>query len=53
MSDSILTSTKKILGIAEDYTAFDMDVVTHITSAFSVLNQIGLGPVEGGRESPP
>jgi hypothetical protein len=47
MSDSILTSTKKILGIAEDYTAFDMDVMTHINSAFSTLNQLGIGPANG------
>lgn len=47
MSDSILTSTKKILGIAEDYTAFDMDVLTHINTAFSTLNQLGIGPTDG------
>lgn len=47
MSDSILTSTKKILGIEEEYTAFDPDVVTHVNSIFSVLQQLGLGPEEG------
>lgn len=47
MEDSILTSTKKILGIAEDYTAFDLDIITHINSAFAVVNQIGVGPLEG------
>jgi len=47
MSDSILTSTKKILGLAEDYTAFDLDVVTHINSVFLTLNQLGVGPVNG------
>lgn len=49
MSDSILISTKKILGIAEDYTYFDLDIMTHINSAFSTLEQLGLGP-EGGFE---
>lgn len=44
---SILNNTKKILGLAEDYTAFDFDVLTHINSAFSSLDQIGIGP-EGG-----
>jgi len=44
---SILTDTKKILGIAEDYTAFDIDVVMHINSALATLNQIGIGPEEG------
>lgn len=46
MENSILTSTKKILGIAEDYTAFDLDVITHINSTFFTLNQMGVG-VEG------
>lgn len=47
MSDSILTSTKKLLGLAEDYDAFDLDVITYINSAFSTLQQLGIGPEEG------
>lgn len=47
MSDSILTSTKKILGIEGDDTSFDLDIITHINSAFSTLAQLGVGP-EGG-----
>src|SRR3954453_6607329 len=47
MEMSILNSTKKILGIASDYTAFDLDVITHINSAFSTLTQLGVGPAEG------
>lgn len=47
METSILTSTKKILGLAEDYTAFDLDVITHINTAFSTLTQLGVGPVDG------
>lgn len=47
MEQSILTSTKKILGIAEDYDVFDLDVLTHINSAFSTLTQLGIGPAEG------
>jgi hypothetical protein len=47
MENSILISTKKILGIAEDYTAFDLDVITHINTAFSTLTQLGVGPAEG------
>lgn len=47
MSESILDSTKKVLGIEPDYVAFDMDVMMHINSAFSTLNQLGLGPEEG------
>lgn len=47
MSESILESTKKVLGIDPDYDVFDMDVMMHINSAFSTLNQLGLGPEEG------
>ena len=47
MSESILTSTKKILGLAEDYTEFDTDVVMHINTVFSILTQLGVGPESG------
>jgi hypothetical protein len=47
MEQSILISTKKILGIADNYTVFDLDIITHINSAFSTLTQLGVGPAEG------
>src|SRR5436190_17535293 len=47
MEQSILTSTKKILGIAEDYIVFDLDIITHINTAFSTLTQLGVGPADG------
>lgn len=47
MEQSILTSTKKILGISQDYTAFDLDIITHINTAFSTLTQMGIGPSSG------
>lgn len=47
MEQSILLSTKKILGIAPDYTVFDLDILTHINSAFSTLTQLGIGPAAG------
>lgn len=47
VNKSILNSTKKILGLAPTYTPFDLDVITHINTAFSTLNQLGLGP-DGG-----
>lgn len=47
MTDSILESTKKVLGLATEYTAFDVDVLMHINTAFADLNQVGIGPVEG------
>jgi hypothetical protein len=45
--ESILTSIKKLLGISEEYEHFDIDIIMHINSAFSVLTQIGVGPEEG------
>lgn len=45
--DSILTSIKKLLGIAEEYDHFDSDLIMHINSVFSILTQIGVGPSEG------
>lgn len=47
MEPSILISTKKILGLAEEYTAFDLDIITFINSVFAILTQLGVGPVEG------
>ena len=47
MNESILLNVKKLLGLEEDYTVFDTDVLTHINSAFSTLNQLGLGPQDG------
>jgi hypothetical protein len=47
VEQSILKSTKKILGIADDYTVFDLDVITHINTAFSTLTQLGVGPSSG------
>lgn len=45
--ESILTSVKKMLGITEEYTHFDSDLIMHINSVFMVLNQLGVGPAEG------
>ena len=47
METSILTSIKKLLGVAEDYTEFDEDIITHINSVFLNLTQLGVGPEEG------
>jgi hypothetical protein len=47
MSESILNSTKKSLGLAESYTAFDPELIMHINTILGVLNQIGIGPGEG------
>ena len=45
--ESILTSIKKLLGIEEDYTHFDADLIMHINSVFMILTQIGVGPSKG------
>ena len=45
--ESILTSIKKLLGIAEEYTQFDNDIIMHINSVFMTLTQLGVGPSEG------
>lgn len=45
--ESILTSIKKLLGIAKDYTHFDDDIIIHINTAFLSLTQLGVGPEKG------
>lgn len=45
--DSILTSVKKLLGLTEEYTAFDPDLIMHINSVLMILRQMGVGPAEG------
>lgn len=44
MDGKILTDVKSQLNISSDTTAFDLDIITSINSAFMVLHQIGLGP---------
>lgn len=46
-NESILASIKKLIGIEDTETYFDSDIVTGINSAFSSLNQIGIGPDDG------
>lgn len=47
MADSILTNVKKIVGIVEEDTSFDADMIMHINTVLSVLNQLGIGPTAG------
>lgn len=47
MSKSILTTTKEMLGIQPEATYFDSQLIVCINSAFSVLNQLGVGPKDG------
>lgn len=46
-NDSILTSTKKALGLSDDYDVFDSDIIMHINTTFFVLQQLGVGPSAG------
>jgi len=47
VSDKILESVKKALGLSDDYDVFDADITMHINSVFSTLNQLGIGPQQG------
>lgn len=47
MEESILTTTKKLLGITEEYEHFDQDIMVAINTALMTLNQIGVGKPEG------
>lgn len=47
MEQSILISTKKLLHVASDDDSFDLDIMTHINSAFSTLHDLGIGPLMG------
>ncbi len=49
MNDSIIVTIKKMLGLDDAYTAFDMDVIVSINAALMTLCQIGVGP-KGGYE---
>lgn len=42
--DSILKTIKKLLGISDEETHFDTDIIMHINSVFSILHQLGVGP---------
>jgi hypothetical protein len=45
--ESILTSVKKMLGIENEYTHFDQDIIMHINTVLATLTQIGVGPSTG------
>lgn len=47
MDESILSTIKKMLGLAADYEAFDQDIIVLINSAIMVLRQLGVGPQDG------
>ena len=51
ISTSILDDIKKLLNLSKENTSFDTDIIIHINSVFMILNQLGVGPVEGFRIS--
>lgn len=44
---SILNDVKHTLGLLPEDTAFDQDIILHINTVFSILTQLGVGPLEG------
>lgn len=46
-NNSILNSIKKLLGITEEQTDFDMDIIIHINTTLTILNELGIGPDDG------
>lgn len=44
--ESILNSVKKNLGLDEAYDVFDADVIMHINTVFTILNDLGVGTDE-------
>lgn len=47
MNKSILTTIKKLIGIEEEDTTFDGEIIVQINTALMFLRQIGIGPIEG------
>lgn len=45
--DSILDSTKQVLGVDADYTAFDVDITLFVNTTLGSLQTIGVGPYDG------
>lgn len=47
MTDSILVSIKKMLGLGESFDCYDLDIIIDINAAFATLTHLGVGPKEG------
>ena len=47
ITESILASIKRLVGIPEEDTTFDPEVIIHINSALSDLVQMGVGNQDG------
>ena len=42
MNDSILNTIKQMLGVTEEQTDFDLDIIIHINTVFNILHQLGV-----------
>ena len=47
MTDSILLSIRKLVGAGEDNDDFNVDIIMHINTVLSILQQLGVGPSNG------
>jgi len=47
VEQSILKSIKKALSVPESVTAFDPEIIMHINSVMTTLEQLGIGPAGG------
>lgn len=47
METSILKTIKKKIGLMEDYTEYDVAVISDINAALSTVTQLGVGPSTG------
>lgn len=47
--DSILISIKQLIGITDEYVAYDPEIIMHINSVFKILKRLGVGPADGFR----
>ena len=47
LEDSILVTIKRLLGIGENYEAFDQEIMVFVNGAIFKLGQLGIGPPGG------
>lgn len=46
MNESILRTIKKLIGLTDDYTVFDADLILHINTFLSVITDFGIGDTD-------
>ena len=45
--ESILSTTKKLAQLSDEYDVYDPDIIMYINSVFLTLKQMGVGPAAG------